>query len=166
MIGSLAAAARPQDGAGLRISVEVKSVVLNVSVRDPRGKLAPHLQARNLRVEENGQPQTISAFESADSQVAVGLLVDASRSMYTKLPEVAAATAEFVRGSDPRDEVFIVNFNESVHLTLPDTAMKATSPAALVDVLLHPVAAGKTALYDAVATALEHSRAKEAIESM
>jgi Ca-activated chloride channel family protein len=109
-------------------------------------------------VEENGQPQKISAFESADSPVAVGLLVDGSQSMHTKLPEVAAAAGAFVRGSDPRDEVFIVNFNEKVHLTLPDTAMTATSPAALADVLLHPVAAGKTALYDAVATALDRIR--------
>jgi VWFA-related protein len=109
-------------------------------------------------VEENGQPQTIAAFESADSVVAVGLLVDGSQSMYTKLPEVSAAAGAFVRGSDPRDELFIVNFNEHVHLTLPDTAMTATSPAALADVLLHPVAAGKTALYDAVAAALDHIR--------
>jgi VWFA-related protein len=78
--------------------------------------------------------------------------------MYTKLPEVAAAAGAFVRGSDPRDEVFIVNFNEYVHLRLPDTALMATSPALLADVLLHPVAAGKTALYDAVATALDHIR--------
>jgi VWFA-related protein len=78
--------------------------------------------------------------------------------MYNKLPEVAAAAGAFVRGSDPRDEVFIVNFNENVHLTLPDTGMTATSPAALADALLHPVAAGKTALYDAVDTALGHIR--------
>ena len=158
LCGTLATAARPQNGAGLRISIDVKSVVLNVSVRDPRGKPVPHLQPRTFRVEENGQPQTIAAFESADSPVAVGLVVDGSQSMYTKLPEVAAAAGEFVRSSNPRDEVFIVNFNENVHLRSPDTSRMATSPASLADVLLHPVAAGKTALYDAVATALDHIR--------
>jgi len=136
----------------------VKSVVLNVSVRDPRSKPVPHLQVRNSRVAENGQPQTIATFESADSPVAVGLLVDGSQSMYSKLPEVAAAAGTFVGGSHPRDEVFIVNFNEDVHRRLADTAMTATSPASLADVLLHPVSAGKTALYDAVAAALDHIR--------
>jgi Ca-activated chloride channel family protein len=141
---------------GLHISIDVKLVVLNVSVRDKRGGVAPRLQQRNFRLEENGQPQTIRTFQPGGAPVAVGLVVDSSRSMESKRHEVARAAASFVRLSDPRDELFIVNFNEKVHFRFPDTRLLATSPAELARALLNPLAEGRTALYDAIGSALSH----------
>lgn len=148
----------PGSDTGLNISVDVKLVVLNVSVRNKRGGMAPRLQERNFRLEENGQPQAIRAFQAVDTPVAVGLVVDSSRSMQTKRPEVAEAAAAFVRLSDPRDEIFLVNFNEKVNFSFPDTKLLATSPAKLTAALLNPVATGQTALYDAIGSALAHIR--------
>ena len=144
--------------AGLSISVDVKLVVLNVSVRDKRGGIVPRLRERNFNLQENGQPQTIRAFQSADTPVAVGLVVDSSLSMRSKRPEVAEAATAFTRLSDPRDELFIVNFNERVHFSFPDTKLLATSPAKVASALLSPIASGRTALYDAIGGALAHIR--------
>ncbi|MEI9976006.1 MAG: VWA domain-containing protein [Ignavibacteriota bacterium] len=143
---------------GLRISVDVKLVVLNVSVRDRKGGIVPRLEERNFHLEENGRPQTIRAFQSAGSPVAVGLLVDSSRSMRSKRPEVVEAAARFARLSDPRDELFIVNFNDRVNFGFPDTKLLATSPDDLARALLSPIADGRTSLYDAVGKALAHIR--------
>ena len=127
-----------ESDAGLRISVDVKMVVLNVSVRDRRGAAVPRLQQRNFRLEENGRPQTIRTVEASGAPVAVGLVVDSSQSMKSKRPEVAEAAIAFARLSDPRDELFIVNFNETVHFNFPDTKLLATSPADLARALLQP----------------------------
>ncbi len=148
----------PGSDTGLNISVDVRLVVLNVSVRDKKGGMVPRLQERNFRLEENGQPQTIRAFQSVDTPVAVGLVVDSSRSMKDKRPEVAQAATAFARLSDPRDEIFIVNFNEKANFSFPDTKLLATSPAQLTAALLSPVAIGQTALYDAIGGALAHIR--------
>jgi Ca-activated chloride channel homolog len=144
--------------AGLSISVDVKLVVLNVSVRDKRGGIVPRLQERNFNLQENGRPQTIRAFQSTDTPVAVGLVVDSSLSMKSKRPEVAEAAIAFARLCDPRDELFIVNFNEKVNFSFPDTKLLTTSPAQLASALLSPIAIGRTALYDAVGGALAHIR--------
>ena len=143
---------------GLRISVDVKLVVLSVSVRDKRGAAVPRLEEHNFRVEENGRPQAIRSFRAGDSPVAVGLVVDSSHSMRSKRPEVVAAAAAFARLSNPRDELFIANFNEKVAFSFPDTKLLAASPAELAGALLNPIAIGRTALYDAVAAALAHIR--------
>jgi Ca-activated chloride channel family protein len=141
-----------------RISVDVRLVMLNVSVQDKKGRTVPDLHERNFRLEEDGQLQTIRGFQFADTPVAVGLVVDSSQSMKSKRPEVAAATAAFARLSDPRDEVFIVNFNEKVSFSFPDRQLLATSSAELASALLNPAAIGRTALYDAVGSALAHIR--------
>ena len=150
--------ALPPIDPGLRISVDVKLVVLSVSVHDRRGTNVPRLQERNFRVEENGRPQVIRAFQAVDSPVAVGLVVDSSHSMRSKRPEVAAAAAAFARMSNPRDELFIVNFNEKVAFSFPETKLFSASPAELAGALLNPIAIGRTALYDAVAAAIAHIR--------
>lgn len=120
----------------LKISIDVKLVVLNVSVRDKKGANVPRLHEWNFRLEENGQPQTIRAFQSTGSPVAVGMVIDNSQSMNHKRPEVAEAAAAFAQLSDPRDEVFIVNFNEKVSFSFPDTKLFITSPPELARALL------------------------------
>ena len=86
--------------------------------------------------------QTIQAFQAAGAPVAVGLVVDSSQSMEKKRSAVAAATAAFARLSDPRDEVFMVHFNEKVRFSFPDTKLLATSPAQLAGALLDLPAEG------------------------
>jgi VWFA-related protein len=73
--------------------------------------------------------------------------------MRPKLEHVIAAARTFVRSSSPEDEMFVVNFNEHVTLGLPDTVRFTNRPDDLARAISNEPAAGKTALYDAVAKA-------------
>jgi Ca-activated chloride channel family protein len=144
------------DEPGATISVEVRLVVLDASVRDKDGGIVSGLQEWNFKAEENGQPQNIEGFLHEDIPVEVGPVVDNSGSMQGKRAEFAETTVAFARSSNPGDEMFIVNFNEQVALGLPDTKLFSASASELEDALLKPVPAGKTALYEAITAALAH----------
>jgi Ca-activated chloride channel homolog len=140
----------------LTISVEVRLVALQVTVRNGKGAIATGLGPRNFKVYENGILQTLRSFRAEDIPVAVGLIVDHSGSMRSKLPDVTAAAVAFTRASNPNDDIFVVRFNERVTLGLPDTKLFSASPAELGHALMRSHAAGETALYDAVSSALTH----------
>ena len=111
-----------------------------------------------FQVYEDGLPQSLTLFRHEDTPVAVGLVVDNSGSMRRKLPEVVAAAAAFARSSNPEDQMFVVNFNEHVSLGLPPGEAFVSDPDELKAAMLQIHAKGETALYDAVATALDHIR--------
>jgi len=144
------------DQPGTTISVDVRQVVLHTSVRNNKGGIVSGLDKRNFRVDEDGQLQVIRAFHPEDIPVAVGLVVDNSGSMTKKRSDVTAAAVAFARSSNQGDQMFIVNFNDTVNLGLPDTKLFSASVAELERVLLTPVPTGRTALYDAIIDGLAH----------
>lgn len=152
--GQTTAAAAPT------FSTTVDLVVLHPSVRDHKGRFVADLRKENFQVFENGAPQTIRVFQHEDVPVAVGLVVDNSGSMGPKRKDVTAAAESFARSSNPRDEMFIVNFNERVSLGLPGTKLFSASAAELEKALNGVPATGETALYDAIDSAL--ARLKQA----
>lgn len=155
----LAAAGYAQSPDSNVISVNVDLVVLHATVRDGKGRLAADLRAGDFRVYEDGVRQSIRLFQYEDIPVTVGLVVDHSGSMLPKLTEVIAAARTFVRSSNPRDEMFVVNFNEHVSLGLPAATPFTNGAGELEAAILRAPANGMTALYDAVAEALERVRA-------
>jgi VWFA-related protein len=138
------------------ISVDVNLVVLKASVLDKKGGFVSDLRKEDFRVYEDGAPQTIQVFSHEDVPVAVGLEVDNSGSMGRKRHEVSAAALAFVRASNPRDEMFVVNFNEEVLFGLPDTQFFSADPAELERALSGVQAGGRTALYDALEAGMDH----------
>ena len=110
---------RTQDPA-YRLSVDVNLVVLHATVRDRQGRFAADLRQENFEVYEDGVSQRIRVFQHEDIPVTVGLVVDHSASMRSKLREVTTAAESFVRFSNPEDQMFVVNFNETVSLGLED----------------------------------------------
>jgi len=141
---------------GATISIDVRLVVLKASVRTKAGTVVSGLRESNFKVEEDGQPQTIRAFQAEDIPVAVGLVVDNSGSMAKKRSDVAGAAVAFARASNPDDELFIINFNERIAFGLLGTRLFSASPEELEAAIQKPVASGKTALYDAITVALTH----------
>jgi Ca-activated chloride channel homolog len=139
-----------------RISVDVGLVVLPVIVTDKRGLAVPGLAKDSFQVFEDGRPQQIALFEPEDVPVTVGLVVDNSGSMRAKRPEVVAAGQAFAQSSNPQDQMFVVNFNQEVHLGLPQGVDYTNNVQLLQGALTRLPAMGNTALYDAVATALDH----------
>ena len=67
-------------------------------------------------VYENGEKQTVSVFRQDDVPISLGLIIDTSASMTDKRDRVASAALAMVKASNPEDEVFIINFNESAVL--------------------------------------------------
>jgi len=81
-------------------------------------------------------------------------VIDNSGSMREKRDQVNAAAMTFVRTSNPKDEAFVVNFNDEYYL---DTDGDFTSDQAnLHDALSRIDTRGSTALYDAVIGSLAH----------
>ena len=147
------------DSESFRISVDVALVVLPATVIDRQGGFVSDLGEQNFEVYENGVPQRIRLFKNEDIPVTVGLVVDHSSTMGSKLAEVTAAARTFVRSSNQEDEMFVVNFNENVSLGLPRTTRFTNSTAELERAITAAPAGGQTALYDAIAKALEELQA-------
>lgn len=156
--------ARPQEsspsqsrpGGEYTIRVNADSVVLHATVQNHKGILVSGLSKDDFQVYEDGILQQIDYFSHEDIPVTVGLVVDNSGSMGPKRPEVIAAALAFARSSNPQDQMFVVLFNENVSFGLPDNT-PFTDQVAQLEVALSRIAAtGMTALYDAVAAALEH----------
>ena len=138
------------------ISVSVDMVVLNATVRDRNGVLVSGLGRGDFQVYEDGVLQQIESFSQDDIPVTVGLVVDNSGSMHPKRAEVISAVLAFARSSNPEDQMFVVSFNENVSFGLPDDTPFTDEEAQLEAALSRVTADGRTALYDAVAAALEH----------
>jgi Ca-activated chloride channel homolog len=147
------AAPSHQDGFTIRTSVDL--VVLRATVRGARGAPVAGLNKEDFQVFENKVPQQIESFSHEDVPVTVGLVIDNSGSMRTKRIEVIDAALAFARASNPEDQVFVVNFNEHVSMGLPANVQFTGDQKQLETALSRNKADGLTALYDAVAVALE-----------
>lgn len=155
LILSIAFAAEVQEPLPFQISVNVDLVVLRVSVRTPSGMSALGLTAKNFEVFEDGVLQEIQTLRYEDIPVTVGLVVDHSGSMRNKLSEVATAAQAFVQQSSAADEMFVVNFNETVSLGLPSKIRMSSQANELARAIGQAPADGMTALYDAIQKSLE-----------
>jgi VWFA-related protein len=138
------------------ISDNVDLVLLDVGVKDPDGGFVTGLQKSNFRVLEDGHPREITHFASVDTPVTVGLVVDDSGSMRGKRPEVVMAGLAFAKASNPQDEFFVINFNNSVVRGLPPQLPFTDDLQTLRAALYYGQPVGQTALYDAIAYGLRH----------
>ena len=147
---------RNNPGDDYTISVNVDVVVLHATTQDRHGNLVSGLGKTNFRIYEDGVLQTIKYFSHEDIPVTVGLVIDNSGSMGSKRADVIAAALAFARSSNPQDQMFVVNFNEKVSFGLPNNVLFTDKVSQLELALSRIAADGETALYDAVAAALDH----------
>ncbi len=138
------------------IKSDVELVLLDVSVKDRKGAFVTGLDKDNFEVFEEGRPQPITQFARVDAPVTLGLVVDSSGSMRPKRAEVIAAGLSFARESNPHDEFFVINFNNYIVPGLPESMPFTDNMQSLRKALYRGVPAGRTALYDAIATSLKH----------
>jgi Ca-activated chloride channel family protein len=139
-----------------RIRTTTELVLLDVAAETPHGRNVSGLTEKNFKVYENGKIQTIRTFSNGDQPVSVGLVVDQSGSMRPKQREVLDAALAFVRASNPQDEMFVVNFNDTASLGLPGSMPFTGDVDHLQSAIASKRAAGRTALNDAVILALNH----------
>lgn len=137
------------------LTVETLEVQLPVSVLDKDGRPVDGLKQENFQVYEDKVLQTIKNFRHEDIPLSLGLVIDNSGSMRNKRERVNSAALAFVRESNPDDETFIVNFDDSAYLEQDFTG----SIGDLVDALDNIDARGETALYDAIYLSSDHVKA-------
>jgi len=138
------------------LRVNVDQVVLHATTQDSKGVLVSGLDKDDFHVYEDGVLQQVKFFSHGDIPVTVGLVIDNSGSMKSRRSDVIAAALAFARSSNPQDQMFVVNFNEKVSFGLPTQLPFTDQVAQLEFALDRSVADGETALYDAIAVALEH----------
>ncbi len=149
--------ARPGDepSSDYTLHTEARLVLLDVSVKNRHGAFVSGLSKDNFSVFENGRAQAITAFDHDDLPVSMGILVDESGSMRPKRADVLSAAQTFIEESNRQDEVFVLNFNDTVVPGLPPPMLFSDNLRQLQSALFHGIAEGKTALNDAVLAGLK-----------
>ena len=131
---------------------QVQEIVLQATVVDERRHLVRYLDRGAFSVFENGAPLAITSFRREDVPVAMGIVIDNSGSMRDKRDKVNQAVLNLIRASNPRDEIFVVNFSQNYYLD-----QDFTSDPGLLERALHQVSMqGSTALYDAIVASAVH----------
>jgi len=138
------------------VTATVARVVLDVSVKDHRGRYITDLQRQNFQLFEDGRPQPIIHFSSVDTPVTVGLVLDDSGSMRPKRAEVVMAGLAFAKESNPNDQFFVINFNNYIAPGLPSGMAFTDKLQTLRAALYMGNPDGQTALYDAIVFSLKH----------
>ena len=139
---------------------DVDEVLLHASVIDDKQHIITTLDRSAFTVYEDGKPQNIISFHQEDIPVSMGILIDNSGSMREKRSKVNQAALNLVRASNPKDEVFIVNFNDEYYLDQDFTSdlLKLKEALEKID------ARGGTALFDAVVASADHLKLHARLE--
>src|SRR5215472_5502489 len=139
---------------------DVDEVMLHATVVDDKQHIITNLERAAFTVFEDGKPQSIISFHHVDIPVAMGIVIDNSGSMREKRAKVNQAALNLVRSSNPKDEVFIVNFNDEQYLDQDFTNDLLKMKEALEKIDTR----GATALYDAVVASADHLKTNARLE--
>jgi Ca-activated chloride channel homolog len=139
---------------------DVDEVLLHASVIDDKQHIITTLDRGAFTVFEDGKPQNIISFHQVDIPVSMGIIIDNSGSMREKRNKVNQAALNLVRSSNPKDEVFVVNFNDEYYLDQDFTndLLKLKEALEKID------ARGGTALRDAVVASADHLKLHARLE--
>src|ERR1700688_3742909 len=125
---------KTEQGSTPKISVDVKTVSVPVTVRDKHGKIISNLTKEDFAVEEDGRPQTVNYFaREKDLPLRLGLLVDTSLSQRRVLEEERSASYSFLDHllRENKDLAFVIHFDREVELLEDFTGSRPKLQAAL-----------------------------------
>ena len=128
------------------IRADVNLVLVPTVVTDRKGATVIGLTRNNFTVLDNKVPQAISSLSSQDVPCSIGIVLDLSGSMRTKLEAATAAVRAFLATANPDDEIFVFTVGSR-----PRTLSDFTSDfATLQNRIAGATAGGDTALLDTV----------------
>jgi len=136
------------------VRIDTDLVNLSVSVFSRHSSvLKSALEQKDFAVFENGEPQAIQFFASAETPFDLVLLLDLSGSTANKIKLIRTSAKRFVDAARPGDRIAILTFTEDVELvsrlTLDHEALKTS-----IDHIEKP--RGGTKFWDALRFVLEH----------
>jgi len=145
---------KPED-TGTVFRADTRLVVCNTTVVDKSGHLVTDLPKSAFTVYENDVKQEISIFKREDVPVSMGLIIDNSGSMRPKRASVEAAALALVDDSNPQDEVFVVNFNDTPYIDNPHGKPFLTDIEDMKEALTRIDSKGGTAMRDAIQASID-----------
>jgi VWFA-related protein len=104
----------------VRVDADLVDLKVSVVSLDPKNP-ATSLQQNDFRVLEDGRPQDISFFATADTPFDLVLLLDLSGSSHDKLKLIRKSAKRFVDETRLSDRVSIVAFSNESELVCPMT---------------------------------------------
>ena len=129
-----------------RIHIDKTAVQVEVTVVDSRNRPVTTLERENFRLLEDRAEQSISFFHRVEGPLSMGVLFDSSASMEGKLDQSRRAIRAFLEAANPRDEAFLIEFNDRPSLVARFTDHLDELPHRLLEIAPH----GRTALLDAI----------------
>jgi Ca-activated chloride channel family protein len=150
------------NGTGLpapNIRIDTDLVLIPVLVTDQKDRLITGLGREHFKIFDDKVEQAITQFASDDTPVSLGLVVDCSGSMGSKLAKSRAAVSDLLATANSEDEFFLVTFNNEVRLLTGFTDRIEEIQNQMIFTRSH----GQTALVDAIYLAVNQmKRAKHA----
>jgi Ca-activated chloride channel family protein len=117
-------------------------------------RLVTGLEKDNFQIYDEKTLQTIQSFSTEDTPVSIGVIFDMSGSMSDKILRARDSILTFLKTSNPKDEYFVIGFNDR-----PQLIEDFTSSTEKVEERLANVKAGhRTALLDAIYFGLDKMR--------
>ena len=138
-----------------RAQFKSNTLVINVvaTVVDGKGRTVPNLTNDDFIVEEDGRPQTITHLvPTADLPVSLGIVLDTSLSMESKIRTAQRAVDRFLSMIREDDEIFLMTFARRASVVADFTSDRRTLTTALMTGVN---LSGGTSLYDSVYQALQ-----------
>lgn len=135
------------------IRADVNLVQLQATVTDASDHPVFGLGKAAFRLFVDDMPQEITVFQGEDAPVTAGIVIDNSASMRPKQGEVIAAALAFARGSNPKDQMFVVHFSGRPRFGLPEGERFTGDLSQLEKAVSAFHFGGTTALYDALVLA-------------
>ena len=135
-----------------RTSVEL--VLVPVTVMDESNRIVTGLEQKNFQLSEDKHPQPIRHFWKDDAPVSVGMVLDVSGSMNTKIERARDAVSAMLKASNPQDEFFLITFADQPTLVQDFTP----NVDDIQSQLPFTTPKGRTSLLDAIVLAVSNMK--------
>jgi Ca-activated chloride channel family protein len=136
------------------IRTTVELVLVPVTVMDESNRIVTGLEQENFQLYEDKHPQPIRHFWKEDAPVSVGIVLDVSGSMNTKIERARDAVGAMLKASNPQDEFFMITFADQPTLVQDFTP----NVDDIQSHLLFTTPKGGTSLLDAIVLAVSNMR--------
>lgn len=138
------------------LSIDTEEVALDVSVIDQGNKPVYNLTKDDFTVYEDKVKQTLEYFSKEEVPLSLGIVIDTSGSMRTKLKTVSDAAAGLIKQLKKDDEGFLAQFKLEPELVRDFTRDKLELEDGLNDLFT----GGGTSLLDAIIATADYAHEK------